>query len=430
MTAPIERAHASLGASGAHRWMNCPGSPRLIEQIGERRSSIYVDEGTAAHLLAERCLSCNHDAKVFLGRIVNIKSDAHGTQFLAKGSPISDGMFEVDKEMVEAVQLFLDEVRAAIEEGDTLVVEHRINLGDDMFGTADAIVIKKRACRLKVFDLKYGAGVAVEVKDNPQLIYYGEGAFREVGDALDWFTGMDITIVQPRCPHPDGPVRSVEIDPLQLLDWSLTIAQAADATRAPDAPLVPWTPESGVSDWCRWCPAAGGCPARASRALAVAQEDFDDLDALPEIALPTPELLSPRQIAKILDGAELLTTWLESVRQFAYSEAENGRPIPGYKLVDKVPRRHWSDEDAAAHEVRAMGLDREQIYTEPKLKSPAQIEKLVGKKDFAAKLAKLAPAVSSGTTLAPESDKRPAVVRSIESEFDNIDEEVIDVFAP
>jgi hypothetical protein len=46
-----EPAHAKLGPSGAHRWMSCPGSIVLEEDVPDR-SSVYADEGTAAHMLA------------------------------------------------------------------------------------------------------------------------------------------------------------------------------------------------------------------------------------------------------------------------------------------------------------------------------------------------------------------------------------------
>ena len=52
----MTRAHARLSASGAHRWYHCPGSVTLEESFPDR-GSIYAEEGTLAHDLAEIVLS-------------------------------------------------------------------------------------------------------------------------------------------------------------------------------------------------------------------------------------------------------------------------------------------------------------------------------------------------------------------------------------
>ena len=45
--------HAKLSASSAFRWINCPGSVALADQLPAPGSSAYADEGTLAHALAE-----------------------------------------------------------------------------------------------------------------------------------------------------------------------------------------------------------------------------------------------------------------------------------------------------------------------------------------------------------------------------------------
>ena len=44
--------HALLSASSSHRWLNCPPSARLCEDIGDQGSE-YAAEGTDAHALCE-----------------------------------------------------------------------------------------------------------------------------------------------------------------------------------------------------------------------------------------------------------------------------------------------------------------------------------------------------------------------------------------
>lgn len=55
-----EKAHAEKGASGASRWLACPGSVAL-EKFFHEQSSVFADEGTLAHSLGERCLDTGED---------------------------------------------------------------------------------------------------------------------------------------------------------------------------------------------------------------------------------------------------------------------------------------------------------------------------------------------------------------------------------
>jgi hypothetical protein len=67
-----------------------------------------------------------------------------------------------------------------------------------------------------------------------------------------------------------------------------------------------------------------------------------------------------------------------------------------------------------------MGLEDDDIFTR-KLISPAQAEEKLGKKKaIKDRLAEAVVAVSSGNTIAPLSDKRPAVVLQIGDEFDSV----------
>jgi hypothetical protein len=59
--------HARLSPSASKIWMSCPGQPRLSEGV-ENRSSVFAEEGTAAHELAAVALSEGLDAKFYIGR--------------------------------------------------------------------------------------------------------------------------------------------------------------------------------------------------------------------------------------------------------------------------------------------------------------------------------------------------------------------------
>lgn len=387
------RAHATLGASSASRWINCPGSVRLSEDM-PNTSSEYAREGTAAHELSEMCLRSGKASISFLGEEI-------------------EG-FEVDEEMAEAVQVYVDAVNK-LAEGNVLTVEQRFSLEAlnppaPMFGTADAVIWEERTRTLYVVDLKYGAGVPVKVENSPQLSYYALGAMlaQEAQHGI-LPEKVVMTIVQPRYHHPDGPVRTFEIDSYTLrCEWAEDLMKYANATLEPDAPINP-------GDHCKFCPAQAKCPALHAQALALAQTEFDD-----NFSPPAPEALSDAQIGDILSKAGVFKSWVNAVQAYAADKIAKGGHIPGYKLVAKRAQRKWIDEQEAADLLENMGLEEDDLYVR-KMISPAQAEEKLGKKKaIKDRLASAVVAISSGNTIAPITDKRPAVVLLIGDEFDTL----------
>ncbi len=386
------RAHATLGASSASRWMACPGSVRLSEGM-PNTSSDYAREGTAAHELSEMCLRSGKAAITFLGETI-------------------EG-FEVDEDMAEAVQVYVDAVNK-LAKGNRLTIEQRFSLAAlnppvPMFGTADAVIWEESTRTLYVVDLKYGAGVPVKVENSPQLSYYALGAMlaqeAEYGILPE---KVVMIIVQPRYHHADGPVRTFEIDSYSLrCEWAEDLIRYAYETLRPDAPLNP-------GDHCKFCLAQAKCPALHAQALTLAQTEFDD-----SFSPPPPEVLSDAQISDILSKADSFKSWVNSVQAYAADKIARGGHIPGYKLVAKRAQRKWTDEQEAVDLLENMGLEEDDLYTR-KLISPAQAEEKLGKKKaIKDRIAGAVVAISSGNTIAPITDRRPAVVLAIGDEFDD-----------
>lgn len=374
-------AHSKIGASSADRWFRCPGSVRLSEGLPNYTSE-YAAEGTAAHTLAEQCYTSGMKPETFIGKKIHVDRFE----------------IEVTQEMCDAVHVYLDAIAAVKLQGGDARAEVRFHLASvhpDLFGTGDFVHFSPRTKTLTVLDYKHGAGKPVEVKNNSQLKYYALGALLELKVGADKVT---YGIIQPRCPHPDGPVRTETIDALDLLEFADDLVKAAKATEDPKAALV-------AGDHCRWCPAAAICPKRKEIATMAAASAFKP-------APPYDVALLAKTLAEI-DGIE---AWCKSVREFAYSEAERGESIPGFKLVAKRATRKWLDAIAARTWLLAKGCDKLEIETTPELKTPAMIEKILGKED-AKGLAEFVKAESSGHTLVPEDDKRPAAKPAVASVF-------------
>jgi hypothetical protein len=387
-------SHAKLSPSSAHRWFACAGSVRMSEGM-PNESGVFAAEGTAAHGLAAYCLEHGFDAVRFLDGV----SGPDGPVEDAEAD--KETLFDIDDEMVDAVQTYLDVCREFMGPEWEFYIEQRLDLRQvhpDVYGTGDFGAYHVPSKKLVNIDYKHGKGVPVDVAENEQLLTYGLGsAFRYHNRGI---SDIDLYVVQPRCPHPDGPVRKASYDSVELLEFQAHLAAAARATEAPDAPLV-------AGDHCRFCPAAGVCPALREKATALAETEFES-----EVAAMPPE-----KVGEILKQASLLKDWIKRVEAFAQSEAQHGRLPTGFKLVAKRATRKWKSQEVAKTYLESvLELDAEQIFSEPKMKSPAQIEAVIGKKRKA-EIEGLYESISSGANLVPEEDPRPELRPDAEKEF-------------
>lgn len=363
--------HSIIGASGAHRWMVCSGSVALSRGAANR-SSIHAATGTVAHWVGEQCLRDGTDPKAFIGQTKE-----------------QDGFtVTITEDMARAVMLYVDYVRCNTPADGVLLIEapfHLERLDSRLWGTSDAVIWQPQKKRLVVVDYKNGSGVFVSAKGNPQLRYYALGALLTQRFPAET---VRVVVVQPNAPS-DEPIRSEEFDATELLDFA---ADLKAAVKRVDEHPNEYTP----GEHCTFCPGQAVCPALTQKAQELAAVEF------------SPAAYTPAQLGQLLDWLPRLDGWAKAVREYAFGELTAGRPVLGYKLVDKRGMRVWADEKAAMVAVSACGVPDADAY-ERKFRSPAQIEKLVGKKKYTTALAPHAVVHSSGVTMASESDKRPAV---------------------
>lgn len=366
-------AHAKLSASGAHRWMACPGS---VNAEGGRvdRTSSFAEEGTRAHDLME----------------IALKS----------GKPCRD--LTQDREMADFVQVYVDYVNSLRQPGDALFIEYRVDFSEwvpEGFGTADTIIVSDEV--LHIIDLKYGKGVPVYAENNPQLMLYALGAYDECMFLSD-FQSVKISIVQPRL----DTISEWEISITDLLKFGEVVRQAALDTQNPKAKRVPGEKQ------CRWCKAKATCPALYKMTSDTLLADFEQIDEAPQ-----PHKLSFAQMRLALENKGLIEAWLLSVENSVKDLLLEGGTFEGFKLVEGRSVRKWSDEDQAGE--RLVDLVGEQNAFTKKLISPAQAEKLLGKKDKA-KIGDIVAKPRGAATLAKETDPRPAI-SPVDADFDALD---------
>ena len=396
------RDHAEWSASASDRRWACPGSLALEAGLPDREGSAAA-WGTACHQVCDKALKQNRDAIDFLDTVE--KTKAH--------------VFEVDEEMVECAQTFIDYVRQRAEDGEMLV-EQKFSLDslDPPFeagGTGDVVILHPAESLIEVVDLKTGMKI-VEAPGSRQLRTYGLGAV--LANKGKW-RRVKTTIVQPRAAHRDGPIRSDELDIVDLFDWTvdlrLAMQDAADAVfDAKRLSQSEWAARHlSAGDHCTFCKAAPTCPALQAKSLEVAQTFFHTDGAAQKP--PAPETLDMAQIVRVLDAADMVTGWLNAVRAYAQEQAERGYPVTDgeheYVLTPKQARRKWNVEgdDPVAIALSDLTGELPDDFFTRKIMSPAQAEKFLGKKR-AKEIEHLWVKESSGFNLT-RSDKttRPAV---------------------
>ena len=356
-----------VGGSTAKRVINCPGSVALVAQMPPKPSSVYADTGTLLHNVIADVLDGKATAQDFLGAVhadVTLDQDLIDNKLLPALAALND--IDPDRQM----------------EYETEVVVGFGDLLPGVFGSAD--IVGRIGDTAYIVDWKFGDGVAVDVEENPQLMFYAAAAMRTPAAqwAFEGATKVELVIVQP--PY----VKRWETTPRRIQLFEKELMQAVKLAQRPDAPLA-------QGDWCRWCAAKAICPimtGAADRALVVALKGVD-----------------VASVSDHLKMADQLEGWIKEVRALAMQTLEAGLPVPGYKLVPKRAMRQWIDEEKAFVEMCDMGVNEEEL-TEITILSPAKAEKVLKKHKLALPDDHVV-SVSSGNTLAPEDDPRPAVLQ-------------------
>ena len=367
------RDHALLSASSAARWLACPPSA-LAAEAYKNEGTDYTREGTLAHEVAEK-----------VARVPQRYWDEW-----------PEG---VTVEMIECAKGYADYIQEQIKDDSAVVLlEQRVDFSPwvpDGFGTADCIIIQ--GTTMDVIDYKFGKGVAVSAKDNPQMELYGLGALNDFGFAYDVKT-VRLHIYQPRLNN----ISVDEVTVIELLDW------AAKTVKPTAAKAAKGKGDYNPGEHCRFCPHAGKC-----RALTkVCTEHFTTHGLKASVPV-----LAPWEVAEVLQMESLVTLWLKRVREQALSTMLEGGEIPGYKVVAGRGSRGWADDLEVVALLKANGLTLDEI-TETKLLSVAAMEKALGKKKVAELVGGQILSHQGAPTVAPESDKRPVYDRVAEAQKD------------
>lgn len=367
--------HALLSPSASHRWLHCTAAPRLEEGIKDEGSD-YAAEGTLAHAY------CAMKLKNFLG----LPTDGEKEEIAALQEKYGTGeMAEYTDTYVTIVLEKYNAARAATPDAQ-LLVETRLDFSDyvpEAFGTADAIIIADGT--MEVIDFKYGKGVKVSAVENPQMMIYALGAYARF--AFEYrIDNLRATIVQPRIDN----LSEYEITVEELTAWAANVlTPAAEKAYKGEGPQTPGA-------WCQFCKVKNQCRALANKCKEVVAVD--------------PKLITPEELAKdVLPMVPIVKTWISGVEDFALAQALSGVQLPGWKIVEGRSVRKITDTDSVAAVLTKNGYKQNDIFKPVEMRTITDLEKLVGKKQFAAMCGEWINKPQGKPTLAPEGDKRKAI---------------------
>ena len=423
-----------LQPSAFKRTIECPGWGGLCTKHGLiQPESKWAIEGSAAHFLADRCVSAGINPALFAGQQIWQTNDGNFA-ISTDRSKIPAAKITITDDMVAAVKVYTDEIsrQKSVTIGAQCYSERRVDLSwlvPGMFGTVDYHIIEPMNV-LYVTDYKHGAGVVVEVGEKPgdnvqtsiyALAALGENNRHMVGEVIS-------TIVQPRAPHPAGPVRSIKYDVEDLYAWGrAVVVPAARAAMQKDAPLK-------AGPWCRFCPASSPasklCPEIVKQMAERANIMFPSEDQLlPAVksAPPDPVTMTGEALDRFLDFADVFDSLIKAVKNEAYQRLLRGAadaPIR-YKLVaGRLSTRAWAFEGG---ELLRKLQEHAHIYEADLFdyapKSPAKVEQLLKKGGYKAGHIKelfeplLGERKPGNPTLAPIDDPRPALPPTAELMF-------------
>ena len=364
--------HSDYSPSRLARIVACPGSVSLCKEVPQLPTSAYAAEGTLLHTYMEQSLDAWPDDPQI--------------------------QFEPEKEIdhMSAITDCMEYVQQHVPldtPGIKKFVETKVSMKDfdEVYGTLDFGVLMPNA--VHIFDWKFGRGVEVSAKRNPQLMSYLDG-FLNVLSRGGIIVAPDIPlyvhVVQPRIDNYQWELVTIE----ELEVHRAEVRRAIALSKGKNPPFNPG-PEQ-----CRWCDAAAVCKHRISQAQMDVEAAFAGVVDIEN------NHADIKDITALLEKKSDIEACLKQIQQFVFLELAKGKKVEGFKLVRGRSNRAWGDNatvDAISELLPDLPLEQVMVT---KLISPAQLEKLVPKKDREL----LAPFIvkpEGALTIAPANSPKP-----------------------
>lgn len=224
-------SHAKFSPSQSKTWLRCALYPSMASMF-PNISGPAAEKGTALHEAAETCLKNG-------GLLPDDKEDRE---------TITDYVWLVGKTLADS-------------DGGVLLIEEKVEIFEDCWGTADAAIVER--FKLHVFDFKSGKS-PIHAFENTQLILYALGLIKkhQLGPDIN----ADLWIVQPN--KSSGKTKDVwHTSVEELLEWEPKFVKAITRAKKSDPPAI-------VGKHCWFCPGKMHC-AEYRLSLGAAKDSLD-----------------------------------------------------------------------------------------------------------------------------------------------------------
>jgi hypothetical protein len=329
-------SHARFAPSDAERWTACTGAIPLQEKLIKEgkiqpfTGNEFTREGSAAHALF------NH---IMLRQDKSVEKAVEKFPKLFGFSSV-----EMRQPMRDAVD-YATSWQSRLPDAE-LSLERKVFLGFTS-GTLDMALVTPSA--IHVFDLKWGEGVSVPARANPQLALYAIGLSKK-------YQRLDIHhhIIQPR-------IR----DGLKTRHWKAPVGWHAafekKAQAAVNAAMTNPTYSPSESA-CRWCVNKGHCPALVKRALSDFREliPVKKLPIKPKAAEPAIKnsvaALTYEEMGRFLSLRPFVELFYAALADAVWHALMSGKRVPQWKIVESRTARAWKDPERVIQAFKRRGI--------------------------------------------------------------------------
>lgn len=341
--------HYEIAPSSLHITTPCPGSVQLSRAMPELPKTEDELDGDAAHWVA-------------------LWAAYHQLELTSLSGQTAPNGVEITDEMIDGALLYVDTVGETPGAGEVQIPItriHHLKCG----GTPDWWTWNAATRTLRVIDYKFGYRY-VEIWENHQLVAYAIGLIDFLGIDEDNIT-LELVIVQPRCYHPDGPVRTWRVAPSRLRGLVNQMHHSAGQALEPNPPT-----QSGPH--CLDCRARSAC-------LTFQRTTSNILDfcGTAQPNLQTPDDVG-RELALIMDMRDRLKGRQTGLEAMAEHYAQQHKTVTGFSMASSPGRLKWL-EGVSVDEVEGMvqALTGKTALKPPTLLTPTQTKKLFPKVDAA-----------------------------------------------
>lgn len=228
----------------------------------------------------------------------------------------------------------------------------------DNWGTPD--FFSNTGMNVYIDDFKFGHKL-VEVYENWQLMNYAALVLQHLGvdGHTDQMVMVTFTIIQPRCYHRDGPIRSWTVRASDLRPYFNIMRNQFEAAMRDDAPCK-------VNSECDHCSARHVCEALQHSAYNAVEHAYKSIPLTMTPAATGLELRTMRR------AAERLQARITSMEEQVIANIRRGISVPYFSLAHGQGRTVWT---RPVEEIIALGVALGVNVSTPDVMTPKQAAK-------------------------------------------------------